>query len=127
MTFTVDRPVDDAVALREVGGALIDPHQTGYLVTTFTDLSIQSITSDDPDKALMRASHQVTGSFVPAMVSAPETCLANLLSCDWLLSALADDEGEDDLMVLPPPYLQRMTLRVRNVFYGVPSPIAFED
>jgi hypothetical protein len=127
VTFTVDRPADDAVALREVGGALIDPHQTGYLVMTFTDLPIQSITSDDPEQAFMRAAHQLTGSFIPGMISAPDTCLANLLSCDWLLSALTEDEDDDDLVVMPAPYLQRVTLKIRNVFYGVPSPIAFED
>jgi len=124
---TVDHRTDNAVTLREVDHALIDPHRTGYLITTYADPWNQSITSDDPDQVFMRAEHQVIGSFAPMLLEDCATCLEDFLSSDWLQFPILPDEDEGDLMVIPPPYLQRVTLRIRKVFHGVPSPIAFEE
>ena len=127
MSFTVDRPTDEAVALREVSGAMMDPHQTGYRVMIFGDFPTQSMTNDQPEKALMMAAHQMVGSFVPVPLEVSGSFLTDFLSCDWMALSVFGDEAEDDLMVLPPPYFRRMNLRIHNVFYGVPDSDAFEE
>lgn len=122
MNITAERLVTETVLLREVAGSLFDPHQTGYLIATLGGLSNQSITSDSYEPMYMLAGQQLVGSFLPAN---PMHDLADFLESDLTIPPSGDDDG--DLMVLPPPHWQRMRLRIRGVFDGVPSLIAFED
>jgi hypothetical protein len=119
---TVDRLVADTVPLREVADTLLDPHQTGYRITELGALISPSITSDSHEPVFMLAGQQLVGSFLPAI---SVHWLADFLELDSAIHPSSGDDG--DLMVLPPPHWQRMRLRIRGVFDGVPSLIAFED
>jgi hypothetical protein len=63
VTATIDRTYCDHVPLQRVGESLLNPEVTGYRILGIEDLTIRSVTDDEPERRLLFAGLQLLPSF----------------------------------------------------------------
>ena len=127
MSITMDRPIDNAIALRERLVTPLDRSLTGHGFSVFSDSIFQFQTDDEPSTYVLVATQHDRGSFVPAVVERHAGFLEELLSWNQESMFISDLQDEDHLMVLPPLASQRIDFEIRAISYGLPSPFGLED